>query len=227
MPDPAARRVEIEKPILSKNDRLAAENRRRFHERGLYVVNLIGSPGSGKTSLLEALAQRMGDALAVIEGDVQTQRDAERVAGAGARAVQIETGGACHLDAEAVAGAFEQLDLDDVGVRVLVIENVGNLVCPSSYDLGEDLTSAILSVPEGDDKVLKYPAIFRRIGALLINKTDLLPHLDFDVERVVEECASLNDSFEVFRLSARTGEGVDAFQQFLEDRRLGMREAGE
>lgn len=219
MPDADARRVDIETPILSKNDRLAAENRRRFRERGLYTVNLISSPGSGKTSLLEALAQRMGDGLAVIEGDVQTRRDAERVAGAGARAVQIETGGACHLDAEAVAGAFERLDLADGGARVLVIENVGNLVCPSSYDLGEDLTAAILSAPEGDDKVLKYPAIFRRVGALIINKIDLLPHLDFDVDRVIEECASLNEDFEVFRLSARTGEGVDAFHRFLEDRR--------
>ena len=216
------KRVDIEAPALSKNDRIARENRSLFRARGLFVVNLISSPGSGKTALLEAMANRMADAMAVIEGDVQTRRDAERVAAAGARAVQIETGGACHLNAEEVAGAFERLGIADSPVRILVIENVGNLVCPSAFDLGENMKAAILSTPEGDDKVLKYPSIFRRIGALVINKMDLLPRLEFDVERVVAECASLNQEFETFPLSARTGEGVEAFCRFLLDRQAAV-----
>jgi hydrogenase nickel incorporation protein HypB len=204
------KRMNIEKPVLSKNDQIAAANRDRLARKGLYTINLIGSPGSGKTTLLEAMAGKLGPAMAVIEGDLQTERDAERVRAAGCPAVQIETGGSCHLDAERVSAAMDRLELEALEARLLVIENVGNLVCPSSYDLGEHMKVALLSIPEGDDKVLKYPSIFRRVGALAITKIDLLPHMAFDVERAVAECKSLNEGFECFRLSAKSGEGVDA-----------------
>lgn len=199
--------------VLARNDQYAARNREQFVSRGLFVINLMSSPGAGKTTLVEALAKRFGQTMAVIEGDIQTSRDAERVIRAGSRAYQIETHGACHLDAHAVGHALEHLDLE--GCRLLVIENVGNLVCPASYDLGEHEKVAILSTPEGDDKVLKYPALFHRINVLLINKVDLAPHLDFDVTKAVNECRSLNRSFEWFGVSARTGAGMDAFLAYV------------
>jgi hydrogenase nickel incorporation protein HypB len=202
--------IDIAKPVLSKNDELAARNRERLAATAAFVVNMISSPGSGKTTLLEAMGRLLGDRLAVIEGDVQTRRDADRLEKLGIRAVQIETGGACHLDAARVARALDELALEERPCELLVIENVGNLVCPSSFDLGEHMKVALLSLPEGDDKVLKYPAVFRRIGALVITKIDLAPHIEFDVARAVRECASLNDAFETFRVSAKTGEGVQA-----------------
>ena len=217
------RKVDIARPVMTKNDAAAAVNRERFAKSGALVLNMISSPGSGKTTLLEAMGEVLGHRLAVIEGDVQTRRDAERLGAAGIRAVQIETGGACHLDAPRVAGVLDELALDDNPPEILVIENVGNLVCPSSFDLGEHMKVALLSVPEGDDKVLKYPAVFARIRVLLVTKIDLLPHLDFDVDRVVAECASLNDAFETFRVSARTREGVKTFCEFLLRRRRELR----
>lgn len=207
--------INIMTPVLAKNDVIAAENRKLFQELGVLPINMISSPGSGKTTLLEAMAKELGDKMAVIEGDQQTERDAERVRAAGVKAVQLEIGDACHLDAEAVAGAVEQLDLKNSNCKILVIENVGNLICPSSYDLGEAFKVALLSLPEGDDKVLKYPSIFRRIGALLITKMDLTPYMDFDIDRAVDEVASLNDSFETFKLSAKSGEGVREFCRTL------------
>ena len=217
-----SREVRIEKPVLLKNDKIAAVNRRRFAAADVLAVNFISSPGSGKTSLLEAMARILGEGMVVIEGDVQTRRDAERIEKAGVRAVQIETGGACHLDASSISRAMDELDLENSPCELIVIENVGNLVCPSSYDLGEHMKAALLSLPEGDDKVLKYPAIFRRIGALVITKMDLLPHMDFDVDRVVTECGSLNSDFETFRLSAKTGEGVDEFCDYLLSMQSGL-----
>ena len=215
MTKPTSKRVDIEKPVLSKNDRIAAENRERFAKTGVLVLNMISSPGSGKTTLLEAMGRVMGGDLVVIEGDVQTHRDAERLRASGLRAVQIETGGACHLDAQRVADVLDEVDIEGHPARLLVIENVGNLVCPSSFDLGEHMKVALISLPEGDDKILKYPALFRRIGVLVVTKTDLLPHLDFDIDRVLAETRSLNNHFESFRLSAKTGEGVEAFCRFL------------
>jgi hydrogenase nickel incorporation protein HypB len=220
--DARTRTVRITASAMSKNDEVAAANRERFARAGKLAVNLISSPGSGKTTLLEALAERLGSDLAVIEGDVQTRRDAERVAAAGAVAHQVETGGACHLDARAVSGALDAMALEELPAGIVVIENVGNLVCPSSYDLGEHFKAALLSVPEGDDKVLKYPSVFRRIGALVVTKVDLLPHLEFDVDRVEAECRSLNDAFDTFRLSARTGEGVDRFCEYLQAKRSAL-----
>lgn len=219
MPDTRRRRsrVDIASRVMGRNDTFAERNRERFRERGILALNLISSPGAGKTSLLEAMAGHFGPRLAVIEGDVMTRRDAERVERAGCRAYQIETGGACHLDAESVGKAMEHLDLDTEGLSILAIENVGNLICPSGYDLGEDIKIGLLSTPEGDDKVLKYPSLFSRIAVLVINKIDLLPMLDFDVERAILECRSLNPEVIVFRVSARSGEGLEGFFQFLEE----------
>jgi hydrogenase nickel incorporation protein HypB len=206
-------RQEIGVDILKRNNALAAQNRGLFEQRGLYVVNLIGSPGSGKTAVVESLAAQFGDSMAVIEGDIQTRRDAERVIRAGSRAWQIETNGACHLDAHSIAHAIENLDTK--GCKLLVIENVGNLVCPAAYDLGEHEKIALLSLPEGDDKVLKYPSLFHRIGVLLINKIDLAPYLEFDIQKALNECRSLNRTFVSFQVSAKTGQGMDALYAYL------------
>jgi hydrogenase nickel incorporation protein HypB len=207
------RTIDVSANVMRRNDQFASNNRDLFAEKGIYAINLISSPGAGKTSLVEALAKRFAQKMAVVEGDIQTARDAERVIRAGSRAYQIQTGGACHLDAHSVRHALEHLDLN--GVKLLVIENVGNLVCPSTYDLGEHDKIAILSLPEGDDKILKYPALFHRIGVLLINKIDLAPYMDFDVTKAVNECRSLNSSFQWFTVSATTGEGLKAFFDYL------------
>lgn len=215
MNQPAVNRIDINAPVLAKNESLAAANRRFFQEHRLVAVNMISSPGSGKTSLLEAMAGILGNRMVVIEGDQQTERDARRVRDAGSPAVQIETGDACHLDALAVKEALSQMNLSGSQVRVVVIENVGNLICPSGYDLGEEIKAVILSLPEGDDKVLKYPSIFSRADALIINKIDLAPYLDFDIQRAIRETACLNSCFDTFRLSAKTGQGVDKFCHYL------------
>lgn len=212
--------IALGQDVFAKNNAYAEENRRLITERGMFALNLISSPGSGKTTLLEALGRHFGQAMAVIEGDIQTSRDADRVIRSGSRAYQIETNGACHLDAHAVGHAMEHLDL--TGCKLLVIENVGNLVCPAAYDLGEHEKMALLSLPEGDDKVLKYPALFSRIQALIINKIDLQPYLDFNVDAAVNECKSLNRSFETFVLSAKTGEGMDTLIAYIEKRIRGL-----
>jgi len=202
---------------MTKNDDIAAENRRAFGLNGILAFNIISSPGAGKTTLLEALAAEFGPEMAVIEGDVKTRRDADRIIRAGCRAVQIETGGSCHLDAAAVKEAFSSLDKKKP-FRYLAIENVGNLICPSAYDLGEHIRVGMLSLPEGDDKVLKYPSLFSRIDMLLLTKTDLLPHMEFDMDRVENECRSLNSGVRTFRVSARTGEGMADLCGFLKSR---------
>ncbi|MBN2587462.1 MAG: hydrogenase nickel incorporation protein HypB [Candidatus Fermentibacteraceae bacterium] len=212
----AKQKVEISESVMSKNDRFAAENRKILRGRGLYTLNLISSPGAGKTTVLESMARYFGGRMAVIEGDIQTRRDAERIERAGCQAWQIETGGACHLDAHAVNHALGHMDLDSDELSLLAIENVGNLICPSGYDLGEDMRIGLLSVPEGDDKVLKYPSLFSTVDVLIINKMDLIPHLDFDVDRAIEECRSLNPDVNVFTVSARTGEGMEEFCGFVE-----------
>lgn len=211
--------VKIESPVMKKNDAIAAENRGLFERHGIFAINLIGSPGCGKTALLESMARHLGKSMAVIEGDLQTRRDAERIERAGCTAYQIETGGACHLDAQAVAVAVGCLGLESGAFEILVIENVGNLVCPSAYDLGEHLKIGLLSVPEGDDKVLKYPSLFSRIAVMIVNKIDLLPHLDFNVQRALSECRSLAPNVETFQTSAKSGEGIKGFCDFLQARR--------
>jgi hydrogenase nickel incorporation protein HypB len=208
---------DINLPALQKNDIFAANNRDFFKVHNVFAINLISSPGSGKTTLLEQMANRLGRKMAVVVGDIQTRRDADRIIGSGSSAYQIETGGACHLDAHSIGHALEHLDFK--GVEICVIENVGNLVCPAAYDLGESMKVAILSAPEGDDKVLKYPEIFSRASVLLINKMDIAMHLDFDVKKVSRECKSLNAKCDIFTIAAKTGQGIDEFCEYLLNKR--------
>ncbi len=215
--DTTKQTVDISTPVMDKNDRFAASNRKLLNRKKIFTLNLISSPGAGKTTLLESMARFFGSRMAVIEGDVQTDRDAERVRKAGCQAWQIETGGSCHLDAEAVNHALGHMSLESDKLVLLCIENVGNLICPSGYDLGENLKIGLISLPEGDDKILKYPSLFSRISVLMINKMDLLPHIDFDVNRVIDECRSLNPEVLVFTVSAKTGEGMEEFCNFLEN----------
>lgn len=210
------KQIAIGESVMARNDEHADKNRARFAEKGLFVINLISSPGSGKTSVVEVLARHFGPRMAVIEGDIQTSRDADRVTAAGSAAHQIETQGACHLDAHSVGHALDHLALENV--KLVIIENVGNLVCPSTYDLGENEKMAILSLPEGDDKVLKYPALFHRVKTLLINKMDLAPYLQFDIDRAENECRSLNPEVQSFRVSATTGEGMEPLFAYLENK---------
>jgi hydrogenase nickel incorporation protein HypB len=209
-------KVSVEKKVLSKNDELAAEIRRRLTERKIVSLNLVSSPGSGKTSLLEkTLAALDKDiSIAVIAGDVQTENDAIRLVKAGGKVVEpIVTGGACHLDANMVTQALAKIDLSEV--ELLFIENVGNLVCPSSYDLGEDMKVVLMSTAEGDDKPLKYPAMFRRSSAMVVNKIDLLGQSDFDLERAEKNARTINAQLHIFELSCRNGTGLDSWYQWL------------
>jgi len=194
--------------ILKANDQLAAENRDHFRAAGVFVVNILGSPGGGKTTLIEALHARlpMKRGMSVIEGDLAGTVDADRLAARGIAAVQIATEGICHLDANMVTAASRELDL--ANFDWLFIENVGNLVCPAGFDLGENVRLVLLSVPEGDDKVIKYPTVFQSSHAVIITKIDLLPHFDFHVERLREDLRKLNPEAPVFPVSARTGEGL-------------------
>jgi hydrogenase nickel incorporation protein HypB len=207
--------IDVNRPILDANQRLAQANRERFKAAGVKVLNLISSPGAGKTSLLEQTLRRLAGKLrvAVIEGDVQTDEDARRVAACGVKAVQIETRGGCHLDGAMIAQAISAFDLPELDL--LIIENVGNLVCPVEFDLGEDLKVAVLSVAEGDDKPSKYPLLFKEAGVLVVNKIDLLPFIDCDLERIHATCRRLNPGQRVFDLSCRSGQGLDAWTDWL------------
>ncbi|MEO0180690.1 MAG: hydrogenase nickel incorporation protein HypB [candidate division WOR-3 bacterium] len=206
--------VEVGEDILKENLRFAGHNREHLDEHGVFSVELISAPGSGKTSLIEALSERLrGIGIAVIEGDIETERDAERIRAKGIPAFQLTTGGACHLDARLVHGALHHLNLD--GVKLLFIENVGNLVCPAAFRLGAHQRWVILSVPEGDDKPAKYPRAFREASAFILNKIDLLPHFEFDPERVKREALSLNPYLRCFSVSARTGEGIPELAEYL------------
>jgi len=203
----------IKEAVLNKNDSYAEINRKYFHDNGIYVINLISSPGSGKTTIVEYLARHFGNSMAVIVGDIQTHRDADRARAAGCLSFQIETLGACHLDAHSILHTLQSFNPGDI--KLLVIENVGNLVCPSSFDLGENETIAVLSVPEGDDKVLKYPAVFHKANTLLINKIDLTAYIKFDKSRVITECKSLNNKINVFEIAAINGLGMGEFTDYL------------
>jgi hydrogenase nickel incorporation protein HypB len=223
----ATRTVSLQADLLGANQRLANRNRQHFAAHGVTAFNLMSSPGSGKTTLLcgtvAALRERRPDLpLAVIEGDQQTSRDAERIRAAGAPAIQVNTGQGCHLDAQMVGDAFEQLDLHARSHRqggagaLLFIENVGNLVCPALWDLGEAAKVAILSVTEGDDKPIKYPDMFAVAELMVINKTDLLPYVDFDVERCIGFARRVNPRIEVLQVSATKGYGMDAWLRWLQ-----------
>jgi hydrogenase nickel incorporation protein HypB len=213
------------KKILKANDQLAEENRRRFDAAGVFGVNIVGSPGCGKTTFLENLFALLGTnvAPAVIEGDIASSIDAERIDALGVPVVQINTDGACHLDATMVQAAAENLDLP--ALDMLMIENVGNLVCTAGFDLGEHLRIVLLSVPEGDDKIAKYPAIFRGSNALAITKVDLVPHFDFNVARVKADMKALAPEAGVFEISAKAGTGMDEIAAWLVER-MKTRQAG-
>ena len=219
-------KINVEKKVLSENDRLAAEIRKEMDRRRIVSLNLVSSPGSGKTSLLEQTLREFSDKfrIGLIAGDVQTENDAERLRRAGGRAVRpIVTGGACHLDAKMVSKALTEFNLDHLDI--LFIENVGNLVCPSSYDLGEDMKVVLISTTEGDDKPLKYPGMFRRSSAMVVNKTDLLGHSDFDMNRVVENARSINGKLQIFKTSCRSGDGLEDWYEWLR-RLIVARKAG-
>ncbi|MCP4575726.1 MAG: hydrogenase nickel incorporation protein HypB [Deltaproteobacteria bacterium] len=208
-------KVSVVKNILAANDRIAQENRAIFDEKNLVVFNLMSSPGAGKTSLLEKTIVALKDHLniGVIEGDIQSSQDAERIAETGAPAVQINTGGACHLDGNMIRDTFHEFDFD--ALDLLVVENVGNLVCPAEFKVGEDFKVMILSVTEGEDKPAKYPLMFHESKVLLINKIDLLPYVDCSVERIREESLKVNPDLTIFEISCKTGEGLDAWCNWL------------
>jgi hydrogenase nickel incorporation protein HypB len=222
MPAPARRSVAIEVELLAKNDRLAAGLRASWAEQRILALNLLGGPGTGKTSLLERTVRALNDELplSVLEGDQETARDAERVRAAGARAHQINTGTGCHLDAAMVrAGAHA---LAPERGSVLFVENVGNLVCPALFDLGERAKVVLLSVTEGEDKPLKYPHMFRAARVLVFTKVDLLPHLDFDLDRCLAHARQVNPRLEVLRTSARTGEGIGDWCDWIRAERTAL-----
>lgn len=207
--------IAIERDVLDKNNQLAAHNREHFTAARQLVLNLVSSPGSGKTTLLCETLRRLKDQrpCAVIEGDQQTSSDAERIRATGVAAVQVNTGKGCHLDAQMVHDACHRLELAEGGV--LFIENVGNLVCPAGFDLGERAKVAVLSVTEGEEKPLKYPDMFAAAELMIINKTDLLPHVSFDVARCIENARRVNPDIQVIQLSASTGEGMEAWLGWL------------
>jgi hydrogenase nickel incorporation protein HypB len=213
--------VEINRSLFAANDAMARSNREHFDEEGIVVLNLISSPGSGKTTLLEHTIDRIGSEIkiGVIEGDIETERDAERIRAKGVPAVQLTTGGACHLDASMIHRGFHQLQKEPGGdsVELLVIENVGNLVCPATFDLGEHTRVVLVSVPEGPDKPAKYPKAFTSSQLFLITKTDLLPYFDFEVAEARKEALSLNPSLQVMDFSATTGDGFEVWLDYLRE----------
>ncbi len=210
-----ARMVAIEQDILGKNDQYAAANRARFAQLGVLALNLVSSPGSGKTTLLTRTLEDLKPEfpLAVIEGDQETSNDADRIRATGVPAIQVNTGKGCHLDAHQVGHAVDHLGLTEGSV--LMIENVGNLVCPAAFDLGEAHKVAILSITEGEDKPIKYPDMFHAADLLLLNKIDLLPHLQFDVARCMEYARRVNPGIQILQVSATTGEGMDQWYRWL------------
>ncbi len=210
--------ISIKEEILSENRELAGELRGKLNQEGVFLVNLMSSPGSGKTSLIVQTLRRLQDSyrIAVIEGDVDSAVDAERVAREGVPAVQLKTGGSCHLTAAMVEKGLEALALESIDL--LFLENIGNLICPVGSDTGAHLNLAILSVPEGDDKPLKYPRIFQTADAFIVNKTDVLDYFDFDVEVFRNRLKRLNPGAPIFEVSCKTGEGIDGWCEWLQDR---------
>jgi hydrogenase nickel incorporation protein HypB len=207
--------VPVIRNILEANDRIAKDNEARFARAGVFVLNLMSSPGAGKTTLLERTIERLASTIriGVIEGDIQSSVDAERIACHGIKSVQINTGGACHLDSNMIRNAADEFDLDSLDL--LVVENVGNLVCPAEFKVGEDMKAMLLSVAEGDDKPLKYPLMFQESRALVINKIDLLPYVDCSVDTIEKRARALREDIEIFQVSCTKGEGLDAWTDWL------------
>ena len=212
-------KISLEIDILAKNNRFAAENRHFFKENGIFALNLVSSPGSGKTTILERTLRDIAGKhrCAGIEGDQQTDNDARRIAATGVPVKQINTGAGCHLDAHMVGHALEGLPTGEL--EILFIENVGNLVCPAAFDLGEQHKVVVLSVTEGEDKPLKYPQMFHAAEVMLLNKIDLLPYLDFDVDKCLEMARRVSPGIKIFQLSARTGEGMAKWYEWLQGER--------
>ncbi|MBU0990070.1 MAG: hydrogenase nickel incorporation protein HypB [Proteobacteria bacterium] len=210
-------KISVVKNILEANERIARENRAIFDEKDLLVFNLMSSPGAGKTSLLEKTIGALKEDLqiGVIEGDIQSSRDAERIAAKGIPVVQINTGGACHQDGNMIRDTFQEFDFD--ALDLLVVENVGNLVCPAEFSVGEDFKAMILSVTEGEDKPAKYPLMFHESEVLLINKIDLLPYVDCSLEKIREEALKVNPRLRIFEISCKTEEGLDAWYDWLRE----------
>ena len=208
-------KVKVVTRILEANDRIAAENRKRFQDAGVYVVNLMGAPGAGKTTLLERTIRALKPLLkiGVIEGDIVGSDDAERIGALDVPVVQINTGGACHLDANMINEVLGELPLRELDM--LIIENVGNLVCPAEFRVGEDIKMMVLSVAEGHDKPLKYPLMFRESSALVLNKIDLLPYMNTDMNKVRNDSLALNPNLSIFEVSCATGTGIDAWATWL------------
>jgi hydrogenase nickel incorporation protein HypB len=209
--------ITIERKILEKNDAIASENRKNFSSKNIFVINLVSSPGSGKTRLVEQTLGYLKDKIkiAVIEGDVQTDLDAKRIEALNTPVVQIVTNGACHLEANLVRDAFVQLKENTI--EILIIENVGNLVCPAGYDLGEDVKVIIASTTEGDDKPLKYPAMFRNSSVLIINKIDLIPFVNCSIDAIKKNALSINPTLKIFEVSCQTDVGIHEWCDWLEN----------
>ncbi len=210
--------IDLEQPILAKNDKLAAANRKLFAEKHVFVLNILASPGSGKTSTILATIEALRDEfnIAVIEGDIASSVDSEKIKKQGIAAVQINTGGACHLESAMIKRAVDVLNLDELDL--ILLENVGNLVCPTDFDLGENAKVMILSVPEGDDKPLKYPGVFQVSQAVILNKIDTMPVFNFDQAAFEAAVKQLNPQAPIFPVSATTGDGVEAWATWLTDR---------
>lgn len=208
-------KVKVVTRILEANERLAAENRKLFDEAGVYVINLMSAPGAGKTSLLERTIKELDKKLkiAVIEGDIAGTQDAERIGSLGVPVIQINTGGACHLDANMISEVLGELPLKEIDL--LFVENVGNLVCPAEFKIGEDIKVMLLSITEGDDKPLKYPLMFQESSALILNKIDLLPHTNASIDKIKKDATSLNPSLKIFEVSCKTGEGIAGWSDWL------------
>lgn len=211
-------KISVVRDILEANDRIAQQNSDLFKENNMFVFNLMSSPGAGKTTLLEKTIDALKDdiSIGVIEGDIQSTQDAERIAAKGVPAVQINTGGACHLDGNMIRDTFKEFNFSDLDL--LVVENVGNLVCPAEFQVGEDCKVMILSVAEGDDKPGKYPLMFHESKVLLINKIDLLPYVDCSMEKIKAESLKINPDLTIFPVSCKTGEGLDAWFKWLKAR---------
>jgi hydrogenase nickel incorporation protein HypB len=213
-------KVKVVSKILEANDRIALENRRLFDKANVFVINLMSAPGAGKTSLLErTLSQKTGLKVGVIEGDIAGSDDAERIERLGSPVVQINTGGACHLDANMIYEVLDDLPLD--GLDILFIENVGNLVCPAEFKVGEDIKVMLLSITEGHDKPLKYPLMFQESSALILNKMDLVSYTDVNIDKIRKDSLSLNPKLKIFEVSCKTGEGIPAWVDWLKERARG------
>ncbi|OPY04963.1 MAG: Hydrogenase isoenzymes nickel incorporation protein HypB [Syntrophus sp. PtaB.Bin001] len=210
-------KVAVVKNVLDANERIAQDNRTLFDKQKIFVINLMSSPGAGKTSLVEKTISALKDRyrIAVIEGDIQDTQDADRISALGIPAVQINTGGACHIDGNMIREALPSLELE--GIDLLIAENVGNLVCPAEFKIGENAKVMILSTPEGADKPAKYPLMFQESAVMIINKMDLMPYVDFDLERAKRTALAINPNLKIFELSCKNGEGLEAWYSWLSD----------